>query len=244
MKRLNQSALVVVLSAFAGMSLASPGHQHGSAVQDDKKNEATMMQHEGDGSMHGGHGHMMGDHKHQMMQKEEPGHPHQPSQKHKEAGHMMKHEEGHHGNGHHGMPHHGEGHHSMGHHGGSKAGKPGKEKHVDRVVHVEANDQMRFEHEKLQVKPGETIKFVVHNQGKIAHEFALGTKDEHHAHGQMMMKHPGMHHEEGGAAITLQPGETKELIWTFHHAEDVQVACNIPGHYAAGMHSPVMMKHD
>lgn len=156
-------------------------------------------------------------------------------------------EDKHHGQGMHGKGHHDGGHHDMqgdmGHHGGSKAGKPGKEKHVDRVVHVEANDQMRFEHEKLQVKPGETIKFVVHNKGKITHEFALGTKEEHHAHGQMMMKHPGMHHEEGGAAITLQPGETKELIWTFNHAEDVQVACNIPGHYAAGMHSPVMMKH-
>ncbi len=143
-----------------------------------------------------------------------------------------------HRGGHHDGGHHGHGHGA--HHGESIAGKPGKEKDVDRVVNVEANDAMRFVHEPFKIKNGETIKFVISNKGAVPHEFAIGTKDEHMEHGEMMMKNPNMHHGPGGNAITIAPGETENLIWTFEEAWEVEAACNIPGHYQAGMHSPVV----
>lgn len=124
-------------------------------------------------------------------------------------------------------------------HGSSKAGKPGQESEVDRTVKVEANDNMRFIHDPLLVSDGETIKFVITNTGAIAHEFSIGTKDEHKAHGKMMMANPEMHHGPGGASITVAPGETETLIWSFAKAGKVEAACNMPGHYQAGMHSPV-----
>jgi len=137
---------------------------------------------------------------------------------------------------------HGVGHHEGGkggHHGASVAGKSGQEGDVDRVVKVEANDAMRFVHEPFNIKNGETIKFVIANKGAVPHEFSIGTKAEHMEHGQMMMENPNMHHGPAGNAITVAPGKTATLIWAFEEARDVQAACNIPGHYQAGMHSPV-----
>ena len=78
------------------------------------------------------------------------------------------------------------------------------------------------------------------NKGAIAHEFSIGTKGEHVSHGKMMMDNPNMHHGPGGASITVKPGTTETLIWSFEKAGDVEAACNIPGHYQAGMHSPVV----
>lgn len=36
-------------------------------------------------------------------------------------------------------------------------------------------------------------------------------------------------------AVMVQPGETKELIWRFERAGELQFACNVPGHYESGM---------
>jgi uncharacterized cupredoxin-like copper-binding protein len=133
------------------------------------------------------------------------------------------------------------GHHVMGH-GDSLSGKPGKEGDVNRSIKVEAGDDMRFSHAPFSIKEGETIKFIVSNKGAIPHEFSIGTKDEHASHGKMMMANPNMHHGPGGASITIKPGTTETLIWSFESANEIEAACNIPGHYDAGMHSPIHIK--
>lgn len=161
------------------------------------------------------------------------------------AGGISDHNHGdHHHGDHHDMPkHHMEGHHMEGHHmeghGPTITGRPGTEDEVDRVITVEANDSMRFVHDPIKISNGETIKFEITNAGKLKHEFSIGTKDEHTAHSKMMMANPDMHHGPGGASITLEPGKTETLIWHFEEAWEVQVACNMPGHYQAGMHSDV-----
>ncbi len=52
-----------------------------------------------------------------------------------------------------------------------------------------------------------------------------------------MAKNPEMHHEGDPSVITLQPGETKELVWKFSKPVqgDLVFACQMPGHYDAGM---------
>ena len=189
---------------------------------------------DGTGHMHGENHMSAGDGQHdhhKMMQENHMG----DTGGHGHMGGEMK--EGMHGG------HHGEGHGAHGgHHGGSLAGKPGQENDVDRVINVEANDAMRFVHKPFNIKNGETIKFVISNKGAVPHEFAIGTKDEHMEHGKMMMNNPNMHHGPGGNAITVAPGKTETLIWTFEEAWEVEAACNIPGHYQAGMHSPVKFK--
>lgn len=134
--------------------------------------------------------------------------------------------------GNHAHEEHGHGHH---HHHESPAGLPGKVDDVDRTIEVELMDSMKFKFaESPKIGIGETIKFVVKNTGKIPHEFSIGTEGEHEAHRKMMRMHPDMKHEDGNT-IVVAPGKTGTLIWKFGKKPVVIVACNIPGHFEAGM---------
>jgi uncharacterized cupredoxin-like copper-binding protein len=125
-------------------------------------------------------------------------------------------------------------------HGESAAGKPGDPKRVDRTVKVTGFDTMRFEPRTLDVKPGETIRFVVSNAGKLQHEFVIGDDKEQREHAEMMKKMPDMKHEHDNA-VSLAPGETKTLVWQFGKGGTLELACHIPGHYEAGMVSQVFV---
>ena len=130
--------------------------------------------------------------------------------------------------------------HTHGHESGDAAhgatgtdGQPGKVSDVKRVVQVEAGDTT-FNIRTIQVRAGETLKFVITNKSKIAHEFAIASPKENAEHRDMMKQMPDMVHNEPNV-VTLQPGETKEIIWKFGKDTDVEFACNIPGHYEGGM---------
>lgn len=113
-------------------------------------------------------------------------------------------------------------------------GIAGDPKAVDRVIEVSMSDQMRFSPELIEVKQGETIRFVHHNEGAVMHEFVLGNKAELDAHAAMMAKMPGMQHDMPYMSH-VEPGQQGELIWTFNRAGDFDFACLIVGHYQAGM---------
>ena len=49
----------------------------------------------------------------------------------------------------------------------------------------------------------------------------------------------GMHHEGADTAVTVNPGETKDLTTTFDRAGTVIIGCHQPGHYEAGMKATV-----
>ena len=133
------------------------------------------------------------------------------------------------------------GHEHSGHehsHEMSAAGQPGNQERISRTIKINALDTMRFNKKIIQVKPGETIRFVVTNTGKIDHEFAIGTREEQVEHAKMMASMPDMKHVEGNV-LSLKPGETRELIWQFGKAGAVEIACHLPGHYEAGMKATV-----
>jgi uncharacterized cupredoxin-like copper-binding protein len=124
-----------------------------------------------------------------------------------------------------------------GHDGGhahSAVGKAGDPKKVSRTIEVVMNDQMRFLPDKVTVKPGETIRFVVKNVGEIKHEMMLGTKKELMEHAKVMQQHPGMEHDDDNA-VTLEPGKTGEIVWQFTRAGTFMFGCLMPGHVEAGM---------
>ena len=76
-------------------------------------------------------------------------------------------------------------------HGDANIGQPGKTEDVSRSIEVKMED-IYFEPESIDVKPGETIRFVVTNTGEFVHEFNIGTPDMHTAHREemaMMMEH-------------------------------------------------------
>ena len=113
-------------------------------------------------------------------------------------------------------------------------GIAGDREQVSRSIEISMNDQMRFTPNQFEVKQGETIRFVHRNQGRMRHEFVLGTKPELDAHAALMAKFPGMQHDEPFMAH-VGPGKSGEIIWTFNRAGDFDFACLMVGHYQAGM---------
>ncbi len=107
-------------------------------------------------------------------------------------------------------------------------------KAVTRTISVSMTDAMRFSPEKINVKQGETLKFVLKNEGKVLHEFVIGTKKDLDEHAALMVKFPNMEHDEPYMAHVL-PGKTGTIIWTFNKAGSFDFACLIAGHYQAGM---------
>src|SRR5687768_14136169 len=113
-------------------------------------------------------------------------------------------------------------------------GVAGDAKQVKRTIEVRMTDNMRFTPDVINVNVGETVRFVVGNQGQVMHEFVIGTKKELDQHAAQMVKFPDMEHDEPYMAH-VQPGKAGEVIWTFNRAGDFDFACLIPGHYEAGM---------
>ena len=129
-------------------------------------------------------------------------------------------------------------------HGGSQPaaiGKPGNPAKVSRTIAVDMTDAMRFTPDRIDVKAGETIRFKVTNSGKIRHEMVLGTPADLDGHYQMMLKDPGMRHEEPNS-VSLEAGKTGDIVWTFDKAGAVAFGCLEPGHYPAGMKGAVSVK--
>lgn len=121
-------------------------------------------------------------------------------------------------------------------------GKPGDPKKVDRTVTIEATE-IAFNVKELTFKKGETIRFVFVNKGEQPHEFTIADEAEQAEHRQMMADMAGMEMDHNdGNSISTEPGETKELVWTFTTAGKFEFACNYPGHAEIGMEGPLTVK--
>lgn len=125
-------------------------------------------------------------------------------------------------------------------HGNSPIGKPGIASKVSRTIQVEMANGMRFKPAEIQVKKGETIRFVLKNSDGVKHEFSLGTQQELLEHYEVMKKFPDMEHDEPNK-ISLAPGKQGEVIWQFTKTTAVDFACLHPGHFEAGMKGQVIV---
>ncbi|EJN19426.1 putative copper-binding protein [Pseudomonas sp. GM78] len=135
-------------------------------------------------------------------------------------------------------------------------GQPAPAAKATRSVEVVMAD-MTFTPKAIEIKAGETVRFVLVNKGQLLHEFNLGDAAMHARHQQEMlqmqqngmltptgmkpMDHAGMagmghamQHDDPNSVL-IEPGKTAELTWTFNKASSLEFACNIPGHYQAGM---------
>ena len=137
-----------------------------------------------------------------------------------------------------------------------KIGSKGKEKEVSRIIKVVMYDNY-YEPNTFQIKAGETIKFEVENAGILVHEFNIANKMMHMKHQPEMQKmaengilltcsidkekmkkmakmDKTMGHSHSNSVL-LEPKEKGNIIWKFDNAVNVEIACNVPGHYQAGM---------
>jgi uncharacterized cupredoxin-like copper-binding protein len=126
-------------------------------------------------------------------------------------------------------------------HAASANGHAGKPAKVSRTVKVSMRDDMRFVPSDLTVRKGETVRFVLRNDGKVLHEMVLGTEADLRRHAELMRAAPDMAHAEANMAH-VEPGAQGELVWTFDRAGEFAFACLVPGHFEAGMKGKVVVK--
>ena len=144
-----------------------------------------------------------------------------------------------------------------------KIGSKGNETDVTRVIKVVMYDNY-YEPSSFQIKEGETIKFEVENAGMLVHEFNIANKMMHMKHQPEMIKmaengillafsidkekmkkmakmDKSMGHSHSNSVL-LEPKQKGDIIWKFDNAVNIEVACNVPGHYQAGMIAKVNIK--
>ena len=137
-----------------------------------------------------------------------------------------------------------------------KIGSKGKLSDVSRTIQVKMYDNY-YEPNSFNIKKGETIKFEVINAGELVHEFNIANAMMHIKHQPEMEKmveneillgdkidkdkmqkmaamDKSMGHSHSNSVL-LAPKEKGILIWKFENAVNIEVACNVPGHYQAGM---------
>lgn len=133
---------------------------------------------------------------------------------------------------------HGDEHH---HDKAAAYGKPGDPARVTRTVEVAMDDTMRFKPASIAVKRGETIRFVVRNDGKLKHEMVLGNTKELQEHAALMQKFPEMEHADPNQ-LSVEPGKTGDMVWQFTRAGKFDFACLQPGHFEAGMKGSINVR--
>ena len=144
-----------------------------------------------------------------------------------------------------------------------KIGSKGDENEVSRVIKVIMYDNY-YEPRSFQINAGETIKFEVENAGELVHEFNIANKMMHLQHQPEMEKmvekeilftdsidkekmkkmakiDKSMGHSHSNSVL-LEPKEKGYIIWKFNDASNIEVACNVPGHYQVGMIAKVDIK--
>ena len=137
-----------------------------------------------------------------------------------------------------------------------KIGFKGKESDVNRIIKVKMYDNY-YEPSSFQIKAGETIKFEVENAGELVHEFNIANKMMHIKHQPEMEKmveneilladsidkekmkkmakmDKAMGHSHSNSVL-LEPKQKGNIIWKFDNAVNIEIACNVPGHYQVGM---------
>ena len=88
---------------------------------------------------------------------------------------------------------------------------------------------------------GDVIRFDVRNDGAILHEFSIGNAADQVEHAKMMRAMPDMKHDDPNT-VSLEPGASASITWRFTGKDTVVFACNIPGHFEAGMHYDLPIK--
>jgi uncharacterized cupredoxin-like copper-binding protein len=104
-------------------------------------------------------------------------------------------------------------------------------------IEVKLTDALEMEPSEITVTAGQPVTFVVTNTGVIDHEFYLGD-EQMQADQEAMMQSGSMVHDTA-EGVSVKPGETKELAYTFAEPGDTFAGCHEAGHYAGGMRATI-----
>jgi uncharacterized cupredoxin-like copper-binding protein len=97
-----------------------------------------------------------------------------------------------------------------------------------------------FDASSIVVDPGETVRFVIHNEDPIAHEFIVGDRYVQLIH--EIGTEPSHGAKPGEVSVPAET--TAETTYTFPTTpgQYLQFACHLPGHYAYGMHGSIVVR--
>jgi uncharacterized cupredoxin-like copper-binding protein len=137
--------------------------------------------------------------------------------------------------------------------------RPGPTWATGATVRVVMSDRFRYRPSAIMVWAGHRVTFDVTNAGKLPHEFILGDRAAQLDHERQMRADPAgggmdmdMHahmHVHGADApaaagpggLTVPPGQTRRLTWTFDEPGIVLYGCHVLGHWAAGMRGTIVV---
>jgi uncharacterized cupredoxin-like copper-binding protein len=131
--------------------------------------------------------------------------------------------------------------------------RPGPAWATGAPVRVVMNDRFRYRPAMIMVRAGRRVTFDVTNAGKLPHEFILGDRAAQLGHERQMQGGPsagGHGHAHGpaghaapgaGGALTVPPGQTRRLTWTFEEPGIILYGCHVLGHWAAGMKGTIVV---
>jgi uncharacterized cupredoxin-like copper-binding protein len=118
-------------------------------------------------------------------------------------------------------------------------GTPGVAGNADRTISVHVLTSLRYDPAAVSVRPGETVLFKVFNDTTQIHEFLLGDTKVQDSYQRMMagMGSTPMLMGDQPNSIDIQPGQTKQLAWTFPTTAGATViyASHQAGDYAHGL---------
>ena len=112
-----------------------------------------------------------------------------------------------------------------------------------RRIDLTMTDQMTFEPATIQVRRGETLRFVVRNVSKESHEAYVGTAEEQRIHAT---DHSGFGNDQAdtphmGYGVHVPPFGNGEFIVTIDEDVEYIIGCHYPGHYEAGMRAVIQV---
>lgn len=107
----------------------------------------------------------------------------------------------------------------------------------DREIRITTTDALRFEPATLTASPGETVKFVIRNDGRVDHEFAIGSSKFQSEMAESAGGHGGGRQgdtPDAGEVVEVSAGETATLVYTM--PDDAPTyACHVDRHDRSGM---------
>lgn len=96
-------------------------------------------------------------------------------------------------------------------------------------------DHSRFSPERLTVRAGTLVRFVVENGDPIHHELIVGPPDVHARHATGTERfHPPVPGE-----VAVGPNGSGMTVYAFDEPGTVEFACHLPGHLEYGMRGTV-----
>lgn len=107
----------------------------------------------------------------------------------------------------------------------------------EATIEVTMRDDNTYEPSEIEFDEGQTIRFVVANEGQLKHEFLIGTLAEHEEHATQMKEGEakGMEHGSTLLGVSVEPGDESDFTYTFPSNRQLIFGCHEPGHFEAGM---------